>query len=82
MGYCKCDLANRRRSNNYLKYWRYPPHVDGARAQVLPQADVEGHGGDAEEEREEEELHEEDGAEVDGEDGEAVHAEHAQGAAE
>ena len=66
----------------YLKYGWYPPHVDGARFQVLSEADVESHGGDAQEEREEEELHEEDGAEVDGEDGEAVHAEHAQGAAD
>ena len=47
----------------------------------MSEADVEGHGGDAQEEREQQELHEEDGAEVDGENGEPVHAEHAQSAA-
>ena len=65
-----------------LKYGRYPPHVDGARSQVLSEADVEGHGGDAQDEGEEEELHQEDGPKVDGEHGEAVHPEHAHGAAE
>lgn len=66
----------------HLKYWRYSPHVDHPRSQVLPQADVEGEHGDPEDEREEKKLDYKDGPKINREDGEAVQAKHAQGAAE